>query len=134
MTMAFYIKCNEKTYQAIGAPAERVKLSDGNHIAWQADFTRFEEWPDIRAIATRTGSLLLQPSEAREEQDGVCCRPLPEATDSRFRMESEESEESKESESSEKSEPSESAPDSADNSESSDNSDSSENSEKGGAS
>lgn len=92
MTMAFYIKCNEKTYQAIGAPAERVKLSDGNHIAWQADFTRFEEWPDIRAIATRTGSLLLQPSEAREEQDGVCCRELPEATDSRFRMESEESE------------------------------------------
>lgn len=132
--MAFYIKCNEKTYQAIGAPAERVKLSDGNHIAWQADFTRFEEWPDIRAIAIRTGSLLLQPSEAREEQDGVCCRPLPEATDSRFRMESEETEESKESESSEKSEesePSESAPD---NPESSGNSDSSENSEKGGAS
>lgn len=130
--MAFYIKCNEKTYQAIGAPAERVKLSDGNHIAWQADFTRFEEWPDIRAIATRTGSLLLQPSEAREEQDGVCCRELPEATDSRFRMESEETEESKESESSEKSE--ESEPDIADNSESSDNSDSSENSEEGGAS
>lgn len=127
--MAFYIKCNEKTYQAIGAPAERVKLSDGNHIAWQADFTRFEEWPDIRAIATRTGSLLLQPSEAREEQDGVCCRELPEATDSRFRMESEES---KESESSEKSEPSESAPDSADNSESSDNSDSSETTEQEG--
>lgn len=126
--MAFYIKCNEKTYQAIGAPAERVKLSDGNHIAWQADFTRFEEWPDIRAIATRTGSLLLQPSEAREEQDGVCCRELPEATDSRFRMESEESE------SSEKSEPSESAPDSSDNSESSDNSDFSENSEEGGIS
>lgn len=126
--MAFYIKCNEKTYQAIGAPAERVKLSDGNHIAWQADFTRFEEWPDIRAIATRTGSLLLQPSEAREEQDGVCCRPLPEATDSRFRMESEESEESKESESSEESEPG-----IADNSESSDNSDSPENSEEGGA-
>lgn len=118
--MAFYIKCNEKTYQAIGAPAERVKLSDGNHIAWQADFTRFEEWPDIRAIAIRTGSLLLQPSEAREEQDGVCCRPLPEATDSRFRMESEE--------------PEESEPDSADNSENSDSSDSPENSEEGGAS
>lgn len=130
--MAFYIKCNEKTYQAIGAPAERVKLSDGNHIAWQADFTRFEEWPDIRAIATRTGSLLLQPSEAREEQDGVCCRELPEATDCRFRMESEES---KESESSEKSEPSESAPDSSDNSDSPENSDSSETTEQeGGAS
>lgn len=127
--MAFYIKCNEKTYQAIGAPAERVKLSDGNHIAWQADFTRFEEWPDIRAIATRTGSLLLQPSEAREEQDGVCCRELPEATDSRFRMESEEPEESESSEKSEESEPA-----IADNSESSDNSDSSENSEEGGAS
>ena len=123
--MAFYIKCNEKTYQAIGAPAERVKLSDGNHIAWQADFTRFEEWPDIRAIATRTGSLLLQPSEAREEQDGVCCRELPEATDSRFKMESEESEESNSSE--------ESEPGIADNSESSDNSDSPENSEEGGA-
>lgn len=83
--MALYIKCNEKTYQAIGAPAERVRLEDGNHIAWQADFARFEEWPDMRAIAARTGSLLLQPSEAREEQDGVCCRELPEASDERFR-------------------------------------------------
>lgn len=85
--MAYYVKCNEKTYQYIGAPAERVALPDGNHIAWQADFAKFQQYPDFRAIAAATGSLLLSPSEARDEQDGVTCRELPEATDEMFRME-----------------------------------------------
>ena len=84
--MAYYVKCNDKTYQYIGAPTERVALEDGNHLAWQADFSKFPEWPDLRTIAAKTGSLLLSPSEARDEQDGVTCRELPEATEEMFRV------------------------------------------------
>ncbi len=84
--MAYYVKCNDKTYQCIGAPTERVALEDGNHLAWQADFSKFPEWPDLRTIAAKTGSLLLSPSEARDEQDGVTCRELPEATEEMFRV------------------------------------------------
>ena len=65
--MAYYVKCNDKTYQYIGAPTERVALEDGNHLAWQADFSKFPEWPDLRTIAAKTGSLLLSPSEAPTE-------------------------------------------------------------------
>ncbi|MCM1356423.1 MAG: hypothetical protein NC212_08470 [Staphylococcus sp.] len=82
--MAYYVKCNEKTYKAIGSPTERLELADGNHLAWQGDFTGFPEWPDIKAIAARTGSLLLSPYEARQEQDGEICRELPVPTDEAF--------------------------------------------------
>lgn len=85
--MPHYVKCNEKTYQRIGAPLNRVRTKDGCYLAWQADFTCFPEWPDMNAVASRTGSLLLQPTQAREEQDGSVLRPLPVATDEDFVME-----------------------------------------------
>lgn len=85
--MPHYVKCNEKTYRRIGAPLNRVRTKDGCYLAWQADFTCFPEWPDMNAVASRTGSLLLQPTQAREEQDGSVLRPLPVATDEDFVME-----------------------------------------------
>ncbi|MCI8997676.1 MAG: hypothetical protein HFJ95_01615 [Muribaculaceae bacterium] len=91
--MVYYVKCNEKTYAHIGSPAQRVRLKDGNYIAWQGDFACFPGWPDMRSIAALTGSLLLQADEAYEEQEGIVCRALPEATDERFFVPSPEPEE-----------------------------------------
>lgn len=83
--MAFYIKANSKVVKFLGLEGIRNRLSDGNYLLWQADMLHFGPLYQIRESVAKIGGVLLQPAEARQEQDGVVVRPLPEATDDRFK-------------------------------------------------
>lgn len=86
--MAVYIKANKKVAQYLGLTTERNQLSDGNYLLWQADMLRFGPLWKLGEILAQIGGLSLTHTEAREEQDGVKLRSLPEATDVRFKTES----------------------------------------------
>lgn len=107
--MALFIKANPKVAEYLGLTEVRNRMPDGNYMLWQADMLSFAPIPLILETCKQIGALALQPHEARQEQDGEVCRPLPEALDERFRIEqpaeedptgeaSEETEQSEESE------------------------------------
>lgn len=82
--MARYIKANPKVAQYLHLENDRNRVSDGNYILWQNDMLAFGRLIDLPQILETIGGISLQAHEAREEQDGIVCRPLPKATDERF--------------------------------------------------
>ena len=59
-------------------------VSDGNYLFWQNDMLKFGPLTQLNDILVKIGGIALMPHEARSEQDGTICRPLPMATDARF--------------------------------------------------
>ena len=82
--MARYIKANPKVTQYLQLEKDRNAVKDGNYLLWQADMLAFGSLVDLPIILEQIGAIALKSHEAREEQDGTVCRPLPVATDPRF--------------------------------------------------
>lgn len=61
-------------------------VSDGNYLFWQNDMLKFGPLTQLNDILVKIGGIALLPHEARTEQDGTVCRPLPMATDARFQQ------------------------------------------------
>lgn len=84
-----YVKINPAVSGFLGQTHWRARTADGNYIAFIQDIKRIDR--DFLAhpaeTASAIGAVLLNSREAKEEQDGTCSRPLPEATDPRFRTE-----------------------------------------------
>ena len=85
--MARYIKANPKVTQYLQLEKDRNAVKDGNYLLWQADMLAFGPLVDLPIILAQIGAIALKANEAREEQDGTVCRPLPVATDPRFVIE-----------------------------------------------
>ena len=85
--MARYIKANPKVAKFLDLERDRNTVSDGNYLLWQADMLAFGPLTQLTEILQQIGGIALMAHEAREEQDGTVCRPLPVATDPRFIME-----------------------------------------------
>ena len=85
--MARYIKANPKVTQYLQLEKDRNAVKDGNYLLWQADMLAFGPLVDLPIILEQIGAIALKSHEAREEQDGTVCRPLPVATDPRFVIE-----------------------------------------------
>ena len=84
--MARYIKANPLVAQYLQLEDERNKVSDGNYLLWQNDMLKFGPLTQLNDILVKIGGIALMPHEARSEQDGTICRPLPRATDERFQQ------------------------------------------------
>lgn len=84
--MARYIKANPLVAQYLQLEDERNKVSDGNYLLWQNDMLKFSPLTQLNDILVKIGGIALMPHEARSEQDGTICRPLPRATDARFQQ------------------------------------------------
>lgn len=84
--MARYIKANPLVAQYLQLEDERNKVSDGNYLLWQNDMLKFGPLTQLSDILVKIGGIALMPHEARSEQDGTICRPLPRATDARFQQ------------------------------------------------
>lgn len=84
--MARYIKANPLVAQYLQLEDERNKVSDGNYLLWQNDMLKFGPLTQLNDILVKIGGIALMPHEARSEQDGTICRPLPRATDARFQQ------------------------------------------------
>ena len=84
--MARYIKANPLVAQYLQLEDERNKVSDGNYLLWQNDMLKFGPLTQLTDILVKIGGIALMPHEARSEQDGTICRPLPRATDARFQQ------------------------------------------------
>lgn len=82
--MARYIKVRPEVARYLNLQHDRLMLKDGNYILWQADMLAFGPLPRLAETLEAIGGIALMPHEAREEQDGIKLRPLPEATDPRF--------------------------------------------------
>ena len=82
--MARYIKVNPLVAKYLNLQNDRLMVKDGNYILWQADMIAFGPLIRLSETLAAIGAIALMPHEAREEQDGVNLRPLPEATDPRF--------------------------------------------------
>lgn len=82
--MARYIKVNPLVAKHLNLQNDRNTVEDGNYILWQSDLLAFGPLIRMAEILATIGAIALMPHEAREEQDGVNLRPLPEATDPRF--------------------------------------------------
>lgn len=82
--MARYIKVNPLVAKYLNLQNDRNTVKDGNYILWQNDLLTFGPLIHLPEILATIGAIALMPHEAREEQDGVNLRPLPEATDPRF--------------------------------------------------
>ena len=82
--MARYIKVNPLVAKHLNLQNDRNTVKDGNYILWQSDLLAFGPLIRMAEILATIGAIALMPHEAREEQDGVNLRPLPEATDPRF--------------------------------------------------
>lgn len=50
------------------------------------DMLKFGPLTQLNDILVKIGGIALMPHEARSEQDGTICRPLPMATDARFQQ------------------------------------------------
>lgn len=91
--MARYIKANPLVAKYLRLDNDRNAVSDGNYLFWQNDMLAFGPLTQLSSILSQIGGIALAPHEAREEQDGVVCRPLPIAEDERFIIQSEAEEE-----------------------------------------
>lgn len=85
--MARYIKANPKVAKFLNLENDRNAVKDGNYILWQGDMLAFGPLPMLSETLAKIGAIALLPNEAREEQDGTVCRPLPIAEDPRFVVE-----------------------------------------------
>lgn len=84
--MARYIKANPLVARYLQLENERNAVSDGNYLFWQNDMLKFGPLTQLNDILVKIGGIALMPHEARSEQDGTICRPLPMATDARFQQ------------------------------------------------
>ncbi len=84
--MARYIKANALVAKYLDKEKERNMLGDGNYLFWQNDMLKFGSLVKLDETLAKIGGIALLPHEAREEQDGLVCRPLPVATDKRFQQ------------------------------------------------
>lgn len=82
--MARYIKANPLVARYLQLENDRNMVSDGNYLFWQNDMLKFGPLTQLNDILVKIGGIALMPHEARSEQDGTICRPLPMATDARF--------------------------------------------------
>ena len=82
--MARYIKANPLVARYLQLENDRNTLSDGNYLFWQNDMLEFGPLTQLNNTLAQIGGIALMPHEAREEQDGTVCRPLPMAIDARF--------------------------------------------------
>lgn len=82
--MARYIKANPLVAKYLNLENDRNAVKDGNYILWQGDMLAFGPLTRLSETLANIGAIALMPHEAREEQDGMVIRPLPEATDPRF--------------------------------------------------
>lgn len=84
--MARYIKANPLVARYLQLENGRNMVSDGNYLFWQNDMLKFGPLTQLNDILVKIGGIALMPHEARSEQDGAICRPLPMATDARFQQ------------------------------------------------
>lgn len=84
--MARYIKANPLVARYLQLENDRNTVSDGNYLFWQNDMLKFGPLTQLNDILVKIGGIALLPHEARTEQDGTVCRPLPMATDARFQQ------------------------------------------------
>ena len=84
--MARYIKANPLVARYLQLENDRNMVSDGNYLFWQNDMLKFGPLTQLSDILVKIGGIALMPHEARSEQDGTICRPLPMATDARFQQ------------------------------------------------
>lgn len=84
--MARYIKANPLVARYLQLENDRNTLSDGNYLFWQNDMLEFGSLTQLNNTLAQIGGIALMPHEAREEQDGTVCRPLPMAIDARFQQ------------------------------------------------
>ena len=84
--MARYIKANPLVARYLQLENDRNMVSDGNYLFWQNDMLKFGPLTQLNDILVNIGGIALMPHEARSEQDGTICRPLPRATDARFQQ------------------------------------------------
>ena len=84
--MARYIKANPLVARYLQLENDRNMVSDGNYLFWQNDMLKFGPLTQLNDILVKIGGIALMPPEARSEQDGTICRPLPRATDARFQQ------------------------------------------------
>lgn len=84
--MARYIKANPLVARYLQLENDRNMVSDGNYLFWQNDMLKFGPLTQLNDILVKIGGIALMPHEARREQDGTICRPLPMATDVRFQQ------------------------------------------------
>lgn len=84
--MARYIKANPLVARYLQLENDRNTVSDGNYLFWQNDMLKFGPLTQLNDILVKIGGIALMPYEARSEQDGTICRPLPMATDARFQQ------------------------------------------------
>ncbi|MFA5651064.1 MAG: hypothetical protein WC914_07970 [Proteiniphilum sp.] len=91
--MAFYVKANKKVAEHLKLDKDRNTVKDGNYLLWQADMLHFGPLTDLSSTLALIGGIALLPHEARQEQDGTVTRVLPEATDERFKLETNNEEE-----------------------------------------
>lgn len=84
--MARYIKANPLVARYLQLENDRNMVSDGNYLFWQNDMLKFGPLTQLNDILVKIGGIALLPHEARTEQDGTVCRPLPMATDARFQQ------------------------------------------------
>ena len=82
--MARYIKANPLVARYLQLENDRNTVSDGNYLFWQNDMLKFGPLTQLNDILVKIGGIALMPHEARNEQDGTICRPLPRAADARF--------------------------------------------------
>lgn len=84
--MARYIKANPLVARYLQLENDRNMVGDGNYLFWQNDMLKFGPLTQLNDILVKIGGIALMPHEARSEQDGTICRPLPMATDARFQQ------------------------------------------------
>jgi hypothetical protein len=85
--MARYIKANRKVAEFLHLESDRNTVSDGNYLRWQADMLAFGPLTQLSETLVQIGGIALLAHEAKEEQDGTVCRPLPVPADPRFIIE-----------------------------------------------
>lgn len=90
--MARYIKVNPKVARYLHLENDRNQVKDGNFLLWQADMLAFGRLTELPQILEQIGGISLAAHEARQEQDGIVVRELPNATDERFVIEADETE------------------------------------------
>lgn len=132
-----YVKVNRKVAEFIGQTKWHPQMPDGNYLIFISELKRIDR--DVLAhreeTAAAIGAVLLTDPQASQEQRGLVCTPLPEATDPRFIIDPAEEAQNPEKETTDLSEESPTQPEeqhaeqSEEQSEFSENSESSENSD-----